>query len=960
MIEQPWLTIVTVVKDDAEGFTRSLASLRDQNLSGVEYLVVDSSSDRDAVPTLAASSAIPAHVTWVDPEGIYSAMNFALTQATGEYVYFLNAGDELLPDSLSRVHDAVVTSSPLWLFGEVEVISADGSRHRTPRWDYRDEAAHHFARGHFPSHQGTFARTEAISALGGFDTSLTITADYAIALGLSQQEPPAYIDAPIAAFHEGGVSTRRWYASIAQFHRARRQVLGLSGRSALAERALTARQFTLMAAYRSPWPLALALMLVAAITMVASGVSPAEAATLTVLVALQALAGAIWWRMLRPDRAVPVLEAVGMGLGLGTIASLLVGIWLPWWLAAVAAIAAWYLVPGRARRAPLAPLARPDLSALVVGLIPGLAAMALALRNYPLTWAGHWAGYHGDMPFFEALSVFASRLGPGTSGFMTGAELKYHSLAYAWAGDLTLTVEATPFVVLTRLLPLVALIASIALAASWARSLTRNPWAPSVAVALIVTGGFVGATYGSILNFDSPSQSMGVVWLLALSLLVMQSLSAPRAWWYLLPVGAVMVALTGGKVSTAAIALAGLAMVAFIGLLRRDPWGRRALGLVLVAGAAAGLTYVVLLAGSANSGGLGLFTLLDRASSLQGLNPVITPRGIVAGIAILVIAVLPRWAGLAWLLGDRSSRWSASTTYGLGLALGAVATIVLLSGGFNDLWFAVAASAPLAVLSAVGMCTAWSWLGTAGRRRAKAAAAWGLLVCLFIAALWATGSTGILGQGWRWFGPIAGVGLALVGSIFLAWKDKARRWAATSAFLIITLVFMAMPARLVYAAAEPFARAPEGSWSSVLFGDPSEFMPTIDLDYAQGWTDTQAAAGAWLRENSEPSDVVATNVTLTALVPSLARRATYVSDIHIQAPYGNAGDLPLIAQREAESWAFVTTPSLESLAPLCTAGVRWIWVDPRRTEARSWEPWARTVWEAEDVVILRVDRALCP
>jgi hypothetical protein len=41
----PWLSVITVVKDDAEGFARTAASLSQQNLEGVEYIVVDSSTD---------------------------------------------------------------------------------------------------------------------------------------------------------------------------------------------------------------------------------------------------------------------------------------------------------------------------------------------------------------------------------------------------------------------------------------------------------------------------------------------------------------------------------------------------------------------------------------------------------------------------------------------------------------------------------------------------------------------------------------------------------------------------------------------------------------------------------------------------------------------------------------------------------------------------------------------------
>ena len=961
MTSGPWLTIVTVVKDDPDGLERTLRSLVGADLGSIEHLVVDSSGDRAFAVDLVETLGLPSQVLWTEPAGVYPAMNAGLAAAHGEFVHFLNAGDELAsPDVLLGLRQTLNVSEPMWLEGPVEIVNADGSVLVTPPWNYQQESEWAFARGRFPAHQGTIVRTSVLRSLDGFDTSFSIVADYAAFLRLSQVGDPARFDGVIARFHEGGVSTTRWSRSLAEFHRARVQVLRPSGALARRERWATARQFTTMAAYRSPWPLAGALAALGIVLMGATGVGWLSAFLLTLLVTLQGLGGALWWRMLRPGRSVPVLEAVGMGLGLGTAGAMLTGLFGAWWLAPLAALAVWMVV--RRRVAPLAPLARPDLFALVVGMVPGLGALLIGIRTYPLSWVGQYAGYHGDMAFFEALAASVARLGPGASIFMEGAPLRYHSLAYGWAGQLTLAVDAEPFVVLTRLLPYVGLVAAVAITGAWTRNLTRAWWAPALAVGLVITGGFVGATYGSVLNMDSPSQTLGAVWLLALSVVLLQSLSLGRRAlaWSILAIVVLIIALTGGKISTAAIGAGGFAVVVAVGIVRREPWRWRAL-IVGFFGAAALLgTYLWLLAGSANSGGLGLFTLLDRASSVQGLNPVVTPRGIVAGIGLLMIAALPRWAGLAWLIGDRSTRWAPTTIYGIGLAFGGLATIALLSGGFNDLWFAVAASAPLAVFSAAGTAGAVEWLGPRARRRAVFAFAWGLVISVAVAAIWASGSTGIIGIGWRWAGPIAGALLAFVGACTLTLGLRRSRPQAIAALGVVSLVAMAIPARFVYAAAEPLVRVPEGSLSTVLFSPQGTFVPTRDQDREIEWSDTQSAAGAWLRENANPDEVIVTNLTLGALVPSLTRLTTYISDIHIQAPYGLVSGIAEIHTREEQSWDFIDYPSPETLAPLCSADVTWVWVDPTRTATRDWQPYADIAWQAEDAVILRVARDRCP
>lgn len=956
----PWLTVITVVKNDIDGFRRTLDSLRAQDLTDVEFIVVDSSQDQEAIPRALAAAGFPARVVWVSPEGIFPAMNEGLRFASGIYVQFLNAGDELAdPDVIAVLRQSARSAEPVWLFGDVEIVNSDETVVHTPSWSYEQEKAAGFARGLFPQHQATLARREALLADGGFDTSLLITADYALFLRLSQRSSPLRVPFTIARFREGGISTDRWVRMLREFHTSRRAILQPQGRAAWAERWLTFRQFMLMSAYRSPWPLAGFLAAFVIIVMGATGVSWGSAIALTAFVAIQSLGGLLWWRLLTPKRRIPILEGIGMGIGIGTAAAMLIGLFAPWWIAPLLAVAAWFIRTRLLRRtvAPMAPLPRWDGIALLAGLVLGLAAFLVAIRNYPLQWIGAWRGYHGDMPFFEALAASVAQWGPLTSIFMSDEDIRYHSFAYAWAGQLTLTTDAAPFVVLTRLLPLVTTIGVLMIAIGWARHLSSQRWVPALAAILLITGGFVGATYGGILNFDSPSQSLGAVWILAVTVVLMQSLNGAAFTWHLVVIGVLMIALTGGKVSTAAVAASGFGLVLIVGLIRKEPWRWRALLISVVGLVAMGGVYWLLLAGSANAGGLRLFTFLDRASSVQSLNPVITPRGIAAGIALLVLAILPRWAGLGWLVGSRHDRWRPETIYGVGLVLGGIGALVTLSGGFNDLWFAVAASAPLSVLSAVGVGLAAAAIGQ--RHPIVLAAIWGFIASLLVAAVWTTGTTGIIGQGWRWAGPILGFALAIIGASILASRTPGRRQQVFVASSIVILVALALPSRLIYAVAEPYARAYTGTMSLVLFAPKEPFMTTRDLDPFPAISSTQLEAGSWLRANTAPDDIIATNITLSATVPALSRRTTYISDIHMQAPYGDLGDLPAIAQRESESWEFINAPSQDSAQPLCRGGVRWVWVDRQKTSTETWEPFGEVVWIGEDTILLRLQPSAC-
>ena len=249
-----WLSIVTVVKDDPDGFARTCASLADQDLSDVEWIVIDGSSDRKGIPSMLARGDSPSVVYRHEaPRGIYPAMNSALGLATGRTIYFLNAGDSLAsPTTLARARDGL--GDAVWGFGPVEIEDVSGSVVVTPPWSYESERRRGFSRGLFPPHQGTFTRTSELRGIGGFDTSYRIAADYAAALRLSLLATPVELPFVIARFREGGTSTTRWQESFREFHRARCEILQPSGTAALRERWETARHFALVYAHREVRP----------------------------------------------------------------------------------------------------------------------------------------------------------------------------------------------------------------------------------------------------------------------------------------------------------------------------------------------------------------------------------------------------------------------------------------------------------------------------------------------------------------------------------------------------------------------------------------------------------------------------------------------------------------------------------------------------------------------------------
>ncbi len=721
--------------------------------------------------------------------------------------------------------------------------------------------------------------------------------------------------------------------------------------------------------------LVIAAALIGSAALIATGVPFVTAIALIAVVGIQAIAGVVIWSACAPG-SDPVMR-LGMSLALGTALAVLAGsltslIGLgPWgWVlpsAVALAFVAGRRVLRRASRFGDAPATvdRPALVAMLLAGVSGLGLFAYNVRSYPLTWIGSWSGYHGDMAFFEAISTSMARLGPAESIFTPGAQIRYHWLVYGWAGQVTEATAAVPFVTLTRLVPLVALFSASAIVVAWARRLSPVAWVPSLAALTLVLGGYLGAVYGGVLTLDSPSQSLAVAWMLAFVIACLRLVEERASGPALLPlIGALAFAMVGGKVSCAAPALTGLLLLALVGLVRRETWARRATLACGVASGAALSAFLLLLWGASGGGGLDIGSLIDRSASQQGLNPIPGPRGVMAGTAILMLAISARWAGLAWLVVDRRSRWQPPTVLALGLAASSLAAVAAFSSS-NELWFATAATAPLSAITAAGAGQALASLGSqrAARERGMLLATCGIafLVFALVWMLWLTGASGgnVWVGTWRWAAPFAGIAVAVLGGLLLAWGSALRPLllAATAGTCAILVVATA-PARLI-GVGSGIVGAQENGIRNEWFSRGDNSVRGRDFNVPIEWTSSQMEAAAWLREQAQPGDLVATNRSLGAFVPGVTGLPTYASAIQYQVDYARPWVREVILAREQQSWEFIDSPSEATAAPLCEAGVRWVWVDPSLNQATNWAPYAEVAHRTDDVVILRLAADAC-
>ena len=185
-------TVVTITYNAEAVLQRTLQSVLRQTYGGVEHLIIDGAS-KDGTLRMAedykrlSDQSELGHKVIIKSEpdkGIYDAMNKGLTQASGDYIVFMNAGDCFPQDDTleqvvhrCRLMESPSDELPAVLYGLTDIVDGEGKflyhrRLQPPaQLSWRS-----FRQGMLVCHQAFYARTDIAKNLQ-YDTRYRFSAD---------------------------------------------------------------------------------------------------------------------------------------------------------------------------------------------------------------------------------------------------------------------------------------------------------------------------------------------------------------------------------------------------------------------------------------------------------------------------------------------------------------------------------------------------------------------------------------------------------------------------------------------------------------------------------------------------------------------------------------------------------------------------------------------------------------
>ena len=225
MMDLPLITIITVVYNGEDHIGKTIESILEQSYTLIEYVIVDGKSTDRTLEIVKAHRGIDRVISEPD-KGLYDAMNKGLKAATGDYVWFLNSGDQIYSKDTVELMVKGLEGFPDIIYGGTMIIDEEqneiGDRRLKPpeRMNWKS-----FRQGMVVCHQSILVKRDRAPE---YDLQYRLSADIdwviRAAKGASGIHNSKLV---LSRFLEGGLTARNIKAGLKERFRIMRRYYGL-------------------------------------------------------------------------------------------------------------------------------------------------------------------------------------------------------------------------------------------------------------------------------------------------------------------------------------------------------------------------------------------------------------------------------------------------------------------------------------------------------------------------------------------------------------------------------------------------------------------------------------------------------------------------------------------------------------------------------------------------------------
>ena len=225
------ISIITITYNAEQFLERTIQSILAQTDQNFEYIIVDGKS-KDGTLQIASTYKDRVNQLISEPDkGLYDAMNKGMRLAKGDFVWFMNAGDEINDkETVSRIAQSITKQTDV-LYGDTYFVNNEGeiqglrseiTPHRLPKnLKWQDMKL-----GMLVCHQAFIVR-KSIAPLY-MENNLSADVDWEIEC-LKRAKQVKYLDFVVAKYLTGGVSNQQLKRSLLDRYEILKKHFGFFG-----------------------------------------------------------------------------------------------------------------------------------------------------------------------------------------------------------------------------------------------------------------------------------------------------------------------------------------------------------------------------------------------------------------------------------------------------------------------------------------------------------------------------------------------------------------------------------------------------------------------------------------------------------------------------------------------------------------------------------------------------------
>lgn len=219
-------SIVTIVLNDVKSIESTIKSCIDQTYVNKEYIIIDGLSTDGTLEVINKyNSCIDVFISEVD-QGIYDAMNKGIRNCNGDYIIFMNSGDNFTNNNvLTKIYDQILkfSTKPELIYGDAYVFSLENKK----QFYKKARSEKYYWYGMFTNHQSMLYGLDLIRNSNiYYDTSYSISADYKFTLEVLRKATSIlYVPIAICKFSLDGISNQQKQCGLLEAEKARTEIL---------------------------------------------------------------------------------------------------------------------------------------------------------------------------------------------------------------------------------------------------------------------------------------------------------------------------------------------------------------------------------------------------------------------------------------------------------------------------------------------------------------------------------------------------------------------------------------------------------------------------------------------------------------------------------------------------------------------------------------------------------------